>query len=225
VGLVSLDFSAESIQRAITFLIALILSICVHEFGHAFVADRLGDGLPRSQGRVTLNPLAHIDPIGTILMPLVITFAPGAPLLGWGRPVQTNPIAYTRRLRMKHGHMLVAAAGPAMNLVLAVIVTLILFTYRKVGGDHLNLRVALNLRLLVTLNLGLMFFNLLPLPPLDGGAVLRGLLPDSAAPVFDNLQRYGGIILLALLASRMLGTLMLPAARVIEYWLQLWGFA
>src|SRR5438477_12754816 len=112
----------QVILYALIYVIALVLSVTVHEFGHAWVADRLGDRLPRSQGRVTLNPLAHIDPIGTILMPLLIVFAPGAPLLGWGRPVQTNPAAYTRRLRMKHGDMLVSAAGPAMNLILAFVV-------------------------------------------------------------------------------------------------------
>src|SRR5262245_55179839 len=104
--------SPERIRLAIVYLLALIVSIAFHEFGHAFMADRLGDRLPRSEGRVTLNPFAHIDLIGTIVLPLLMFLNPGLRGLGWGKPVRTNPVAYTRRLRMKVGHLIVAAAGP-----------------------------------------------------------------------------------------------------------------
>jgi Zn-dependent protease len=211
--------SIDQIRTAVTYLIALILSIAVHEFGHAFVADRLGDRLPRSQGRVTLNPIAHIDPIGTIVMPLVIAFT-GMPLLGWGRPVQTNPVAYTRKLRMKTGHMLVAAAGPAMNLVMAFVVSIIWVVLLRFVPTLIGSAFDVNARLLIRLNLVLMFFNLIPLPPLDGGTVLRGLLPDSADVILRPLQQYGGFILLALLMSGTLSVVMTPVAHVTHAWMQ-----
>jgi Zn-dependent protease len=175
------------------------------------------------QGRVTLSPLAHADPIGTLLLPILSIFTT-MPLLGWGRPVQTNPVLYTRKLRMKTGHMLVAAAGPAMNLILGALVTIILALYvRALPVERLNHEITSNLTLLARLNLGLMFFNLLPLPPLDGGAVLRGLLPDSAGAVLEPLNRYGGIILLALFYSGALVFILSPADWVIRQWFQLWG--
>jgi Zn-dependent protease len=210
------NLSAEKVQFAIVFLIALILSIAVHEFGHAFVADRLGDRLPRMQGRVTLNPIAHIDLIGTIVMPLVIVFT-GAPLLGWGKPVQTNPTSYTRRLRMKTGHMIVAAAGPTMNLVLALVVSIVFVVYVRLahGADR---RILSNIALLIQLNIGLMFFNLLPLPPLDGGTVLRGFIPDAHQDKLDFLDTYGSYILLALLVTGGLGFFMRPVNFVISGW-------
>src|SRR5215471_16241404 len=109
-----MDISPDQVRAAILYLIAFLVSVSVHEFGHAFMADRLGDKLPRSQGRVTLSPLAHYDLIGTIVLPLLAAFNPGWPMLAWGRPVQTNPQAYTTRLPRRVGHMLVAAMGPLM---------------------------------------------------------------------------------------------------------------
>src|SRR5947209_709073 len=112
---------ANHIRSGITYLIALVLSVCVHEFGHAAVADRLGDPVPRGQGRVTLNPVAHIDPIGTLVMPPVGFFS-GLPVLGWGKPVQISLSArsMTRRWSIKFSHLLIAVAGPSMNLLFAV---------------------------------------------------------------------------------------------------------
>jgi len=213
------NLSSDKIQFAIVFLIALILSIAVHEFGHAFVADKLGDRLPRMQGRVTLNPVAHIDVIGTIVMPLMIVFT-GAPLLGWGKPVQTNPAAYTRRLRMKTGHMIVAAAGPTMNMLLALVVSIVFVAYLKIAHEP-NREILKNVAMLIQLNIGLMFFNLIPLPPLDGGTVLRGFIPDQHQDKLDFLDRYGGFILLALLFTGGLGIVMRPVGTVIASWLDL----
>lgn len=119
-----MDLSPEQIRWIIQALIILILSICVHEFGHAIVADKLGDPLPRSQGRTTLNPAAHADPIGTLLFPLIALVATkGASLgFGWGKPVQVSPRHFTRKVSMRTGHMLVAAAGPCMNLLFGVFI-------------------------------------------------------------------------------------------------------
>ena len=106
-----MNLSPEDIRWIIQALIILILSICVHEFGHAIVADKLGDPLPRSQGRVTLNPLAHADPIGTLLFPLMALVLTKSLGFGWGRPVEVSPRHFTRKLSMRTGHMLVAADG------------------------------------------------------------------------------------------------------------------
>jgi Zn-dependent protease len=180
-----MDLSPETLQNVVGKFIILLLSIAVHEFGHAFIADRLGDRLPRQQWRVTLNPLAHADPIGTLALPLFSLFASHglSTGFGWGKPVQTLPNAYTRKFRMRVSHMFVAFAGPAMNLVfgtLIAVVTVILyktgvFTFEKflVPNSLASMLIAA-----VWTNYVLMFFNLLPAKPLDGGAVLEGLLPD-----------------------------------------------
>jgi Zn-dependent protease len=211
-----MPLSVDQLREALLFLIALVLSISVHEFGHAWMADKLGDPLPRSQGRLTLSPVAHVDPIGTILMPLIIFFT-NAPLLGWGRPVQTNPVAYTRRFRMRTGHMLVAAAGPAMNLILAVLISAVVVILARVG--QLSEEAALTVvKKAVLLNLSLMLFNLLPVPPLDGGTVLAGLLPDSLQGISSFLQRYGYAILLGLMLTRLLGRVMAPAYHLAGMW-------
>src|SRR6185369_16645518 len=117
-----MDISPDQVRKAIISLIAFVLSVAVHEFGHAWMANRLGDRIPASQGRLTLSPLAHIDLVGTILMPLIGALMPGGfPLIAWGKPVQTNPASYTSRLSRRTGHLLVSLAGPMMNLLLAVI--------------------------------------------------------------------------------------------------------
>src|SRR5262245_47322474 len=116
-----MDISADQLRLALLSLIAFVVAVSVHEFGHGLVADRLGDRVPRLQGRLTLSPMAHIDPIGTILLPLLGALLPGqVPMLAWGKPVQTNPNNYTRRFSRRTGHMFVALAGPTMNLVLAL---------------------------------------------------------------------------------------------------------
>jgi len=213
-----MDVSADQVRRALLALVAFVVSVSVHEFGHAFVADRLGDRLPRSQGRLTLSPLAHIDLIGTIVMPLVGALLPGGfPLIAWGKPVQTNPRNYTTRLPPRVGGMLVSVAGPAMNFVLAIVGSMVFLLLGKTG--HLSPPVASALvRYVLALNLVLMFFNLIPLPPLDGGAVLAGLLPESLQIIPRTLQRYGMLLFFVLFLSGFLGIVMRPAYHLIEIW-------
>ena len=217
-----MNIGIDQIQQAILYLIAFILCVSVHEFGHAWVANRLGDPTPRSQGRLTLSPLHHIDPIGTILIPLLSALSPGSlPFMAWGRPVQTNPMAYTRRFSVSTGRMFVSLAGPAMNVVMALLVSLVI-----VVGAHLGLSARIQSALfhyMVSLNLVLMCFNLLPIPPLDGGAVLAWVLPRSMHGIVDFLQRYGGLILLLLVLSPMaglplMGIVMYPMAVVVSLW-------
>ncbi len=208
----SLNIGADQIQTAILYLIAFILCIAVHEFGHAWVATRLGDPTPRIQGRLSLAPQRHIDPIGTILMPVLMVFFPGMPLLAWGKPVQVNPATFSRRFSMRTGNMLVAIAGPAMNLLMAVFTSIIIIVGAKLHAS-MHLLSAI-FHYLVELNLSLMIFNLLPIPPLDGGAVLAWVLPRSMHNVVDFLARYGAYILIFIVISPSLG---LPLINVIGY--------
>jgi Zn-dependent protease len=212
-----MDISADQLRTAVVSLIAFILSIAVHEFGHAWMANRLGDRLPAEQGRLTLSPLAHIDPIGTILLPLIAVFAPGGfPLLAWGKPVQTNPRAY-RGVSPRTGHMLVSLMGPLMNLLLAVIVSIVLVVLARLVKLPPTVAEAA-VRYLLVLNIMLMFFNLLPLPPLDGASVLAGLLPERMQSIPRALQRYGMLIFFALLLTGGLRIAMRPAYEVAGAW-------
>jgi Zn-dependent protease len=172
-------------------LILLIISIGLHEFGHAWVADLRGDPLPRMQGRVTLNPFAHTDPIGTILLPAVMIFlSPGFGLIGWGKPVQISlPNPRTRRM----DDICITLAGPGMNLVLCLVLALI-----GAFGNFDPVQDRLVIRFLVSgifLNSGLVVFNLIPIPPLDGSrlAVRFGLYTEE---IFLALARWGFVILL-----------------------------
>lgn len=197
----------DRILFAIFNLVALIMCVTVHEFGHAYVADRLGDPLPRSQGRVTLNPLSHIDPVGTVLFPLMMSFGVAIPL-AWGKPVEWSghPRFLTRRFSMRTIRLFVSAAGPAMNLLLALFLSAVFLLIAKVSPGARPMAAAI-LSQLVALNLGLMFFNLLPIPPLDGRVFLE-YLPRPLSPVRDTLMNYGPMIFLALV---LLGTAMHPS--------------
>jgi Zn-dependent protease len=194
--------------RAIIYVICLILCVAVHEFGHAYVADRLGDPLPRQQGRVTLNPLAHIDLVGTVLLPTLMALGVGIPL-GWGKPVEWtgHPRYLTRRFHMRTIRLMVSVAGPAMNLILALLVSVVLVVgvRLRLGGDVFFLVC----QYLVRLNLGLMFFNLLPVPPLDGRSFLE-YLPSGLAGLRDFLMRYGAFVFLALVLLPTMGNGMSP---------------
>lgn len=181
--------------RVVISVTALVMCVTVHEFGHAFVADRLGDPLPRQQGRVTLNPIAHIDPLGTLLFPALMAMGAGVPL-AWGKPVEWtgHPRNLTRRFSMRTIRFFVAVAGPAMNLLLALLLSGVFLLCNKflwLTGMRMCLE-------LIAMNFGLLFFNLLPIPPLDGRVFLE-YLPDSLSVVRDTLFRYGAFIFLALI--------------------------
>jgi Zn-dependent protease len=174
----------------------LLISLTIHEAAHAWTADRLGDPTARSLGRVSLNPLRHVDPIGTILLPLIAAFT-RLPLIGWAKPV---PVDMRNLRHPRRDFMIVAAAGPISNLLQAIAAALV---FRAVGGDALLPSQLWQYALLVAVdvNLLLAFFNLIPVPPLDGGNVALGLLPRQLAAQYAQLRQYGFIILYALMIS------------------------
>ncbi len=211
-----MDFSPEHMRWVVQGMIILLLSICVHEFGHAYVADRLGDDTPRRQGRVTLNPIAHADPIGTVVFPLIGLLYAGAPGFGWGKPVEIRPVAFSRRVSMRVGHMFVAFAGPMMNLMFGTLIAVIhvtLFATGTLDADH-----ELNRALFyaVQLNFILFFFNLIPAPPLDGGAVTEGLLPTRMLPAFRAYAVYGPFVLMAVILIPQLSRIFVWPATVVR---------
>ena len=216
-ALVAIDFSNETLLKVGLYLICLVLSIAVHEYGHALVADRLGDPTPDREGRVSLNPLVHADPVGTLIMPIVAAFT-ALPLLGWGRPVQTQPSNYTRKVSMRGGMALVALAGPFGNLVLALLVLGIAALMGRTVGVSTGMHMVL--MTMLQLNVLLLMFNLLPLHPLDGGKILAAFLPPRLEFIDEFLLQYGPYILLGLVflgggvLTRMLGPVFEIVARM-----------
>lgn len=189
----------------------LLISLTIHEAAHAWTADRLGDPTARALGRVSLNPIAHIDPIGTVLLPLIAAVS-HLPLIGWAKPVPVN----MRNLRdPRRDFMLVAAAGPISNLLQAVVAAALLRgvlagapSDGSAGGPHAWAETVLLYA--VQINLLLAFFNLIPVPPLDGGNVLLGLLPPRIAAGYAQLRTYGFLILYLLLFTGVASALIMP---------------
>ena len=181
----------------------VIVALTIHEAAHAWTADRLGDPTARLLGRVSLNPLVHIDPIGTILLPLLAIFS-GLPILGWAKPV---PVNISRLRHHRRDFMIVAAAGPISNLLQAFVIAGVFRTLYDPSASDLLPAI---LKDAVTTNLVLAFFNLIPIPPLDGGNVLAGLVPESAARVIDQVRQFGFIALYALMLSGILTKLIMP---------------
>ena len=173
----------SAILNIFGFIIALIIAISVHEFSHALSAYRLGDNTAKNQGRLTLNPKAHLDPMGTIM----IVFAG----FGWGRPTPVSP--WNLRIGEKAGMAVVSVAGPISNLIVALVTGIIFQFYMNSGSD--SIQVARILLTVIQLNLVLAIFNLLPIAPLDGFKIVLGLLPRDAALSFAKTERYGMMIL------------------------------
>ena len=207
------------ISTLLIALLVLIFSLTVHEAAHAWSASQLGDDTAKRLGRVSLNPMVHVDPIGTLLLPL-IAMVSNAPIIGWAKPTPVN----VRNLRHpRRDHILVTAAGPASNLAIATAASLALRVLpSSAGGSGLDVATPLNLIATeaLLLNVLLAVFNMLPIPPLDGGQILMALLPPRIALQLRFLYEYGFLILMGLLVTGVLGYLIGPPYYVILSWLR-----
>jgi len=203
------------IQRFAIWALPVLFAITVHEVAHGWVARRLGDPTAMMLGRLTLNPIKHIDPVGTILVPGLLLFLGGF-IFGWAKPV---PVTWENLRNPKRDMAIVAAAGPLANFVMAIGWTVVMRIAAAIGGGGLSWA-AVPLFYMgiagVTINLVLMVLNLLPLPPLDGGRVVTGLLPGPLAYKFSRLEPYGLFILVGLMITGVLGYILGPPVA----WLQ-----
>jgi Zn-dependent protease len=217
----------------IIWFIVLLFSLSFHEAAHAWTSEKFGDDTGRLQGRITLNPIAHIDLFGTVLFPIVSALS-GIPLLGWAKPVQTNPLMWRDKTR---ANIMVSAAGPISNFILAIVAFIIIKSLIVSGVVYLNggyytlvmplseqagfmapLSVMLSVMLL--LNIGLGVFNLIPVPPLDGSHVLEELLPHSMAEAYDQVRPYGFMLLYLLMFLGVFGAIFVPIYSLVIILLQ-----
>lgn len=198
----------NTIQQLSALVLPLIFAITVHEAAHGWVADRLGDPTARQAGRITFNPLPHIDLVGTILVPMLMLTFTGF-LIGWAKPV---PVSVARLQSPKRDMAIVAAAGPAVNLAMALAWSLILLLAHNLVHSMQSVAIPLLLMAVagVFVNLVLMAINLLPVPPLDGGRIVTGLLPIGVARVYARVEPYGLVILILLLISGVIGLVLGP---------------
>jgi Zn-dependent protease len=197
----------------------ILFAITVHEAAHAWTASKLGDPTAAAMGRVSLNPLAHIDPLGTIIFPLLLILLK-QPVFGWAKPVPYNPF------NLRHprkGGLWISFAGPIANILTAT-AAVVLFQLLKLFGARIPVSsvfskplegIVLILFATAMINASLAVFNLIPIPPLDGSGILAGLLPESAAAKFERIRPYGFLILIALMYSRILTLIFSPVQNLI----------
>lgn len=212
-----MNISPEDIRQVVIYVFVLLVSVAFHEFGHAIMADRLGDDTPRRQGRVTLNPIAHADPIGTLLLPIVggiyAVSGGGVGGFGWGKPVQWQPSRVNRKWHMSTAKILVALAGPSMNVMLAVLIAGVHTILLTQGVISFSGAVSNILFFAVGTNFILFFFNLVPAPPLDGGHVAEGFMPYKHRSKFEQYARFGPFIVLAIVMISPLAQIFVVPAR------------
>jgi Zn-dependent protease len=211
-------------------MVVLLFAISAHEAAHAWMSNRFGDDTARLLGRITLNPAAHIDPIGTLLIPIA-GFILGSiggpvariPLIGWGKPTPVNPLRWRNK---DLANVMVSAAGIMANLFLAICAFTIIKVLLMTGTftsipESFQEPVTIFLQYLLIMNVSLAVFNLLPFPPLDGSKILETFLPASAQPVLALMERYGFIILMLLIYVGFFGAIMRPVMSLIDYLLYL----
>ena len=218
----------DLVSNLVIYMVVLLLAISAHEAGHAWMSYKYGDDTAYLLGRVTLNPVAHTDPIGTLLLP-IISFIFGAlggalatiPLIGWGKPTPVNPARWTN---YKQANVMVSIAGILANIILAIIgftIFKILLSYQILTfagiQEGLPKIFATLLYYLIFLNVSLAIFNLLPFPPLDGSKVLSTFLPESTQPFFEMMEQYGFLILMALIYFGVIRLIMTPVFILVNY--------
>jgi Zn-dependent protease len=214
------------LQKLIISLPAILIAITFHEVSHGFIAYKLGDPTAKFTGRLTLNPLVHIDPFGTIILPLMMYFLTnGQFVFGYAKPVPINPMNFKNP---RKDMALSAAAGPVTNILLALISTLVwkfvIIPLRMVMPEAISEAVLKPLEMLavasIVINVVLASFNMIPIPPLDGGRVLTGLLPYKQAMYFSRIEPFGFIIVLALIYTHIANYIIMP---IISFFLKLFG--
>jgi len=208
------ELTPDRIAMGLTAYVILLFSLSVHESAHAWMAHKIGDDTALSLGRVSLNPIVHIDPIGTLLFPLVQIFT-GIPTLGWAKPTPYNPANFRRDVTLRQGHMLVAGAGPVSNLILAAMFTAVFFVIVRAGvavsGRHPLVMIVV---VGIQMNVILAIFNFLPIPPLDGSKVASYGLPGSFGERYDRvMEPYGFMILLLLMITGVLSYVIAPVTQ------------
>jgi Zn-dependent protease len=204
------SLSIPYLLEAALMAVVLLFSVIIHEVAHGYVAQMNGDPTARLLGRITLNPVPHIDPVGTILLPLILLMSHAGVIFGWARPVPVNPANY-RDYRM--GEITVSAAGPVSNLALAALFAMLL---RLAGG---NPGLTFITYYGCTINIFLALFNLIPIPPMDGSHILSILLPRDLARVYQYLEPVGFILILVLFYTGIMGAILMPIYRLIAMFL------
>jgi Zn-dependent protease len=197
------EFTPDFIANSLTWYVVLLFSLSFHESAHAWMALRMGDDTAARLGRITMNPIAHIDPFGTVLMPLLQVLMGGVPLMAWAKPTPVQANNFKPGMFRK-GQILVAGAGPVSNLILAILFTVGFFVFMAAtGGQFSETNPIANVLFSgITMNVALAIFNLVPLPPLDGSWIASWGLPRGLATHYDRIvEPYGGVILLALVGS------------------------
>ncbi|MBL8124775.1 MAG: site-2 protease family protein [Pyrinomonadaceae bacterium] len=219
---------ANLISNLIVYIVVLLLAISAHEAGHAWMSYKYGDDTAYLLGRVTLNPVKHTDPIGTLLIP-ILSFVFGAvggafasvPLMGWGIPTPVNPRKWTN---YKQANVMVSIAGIGANLIIATssfLIFKVLLDTGTINAGNIDTGIirpiSMLFQYLIFLNVSLAIFNLLPFPPLDGSKVLSTFLPESFQPIFNLLETYGFLILLLLIYWGLIGMIMRPVYTFVRY--------
>ena len=220
----------QIIPQLVIYMVVLLLAISAHEAAHAWMSYKFGDDTARLLGRITLNPVAHTDPIGTLLIPIVMFIfghiggpVASIPLIGWGKPTPVNPLRWRNK---DLANVMVSIAGILANLIIAIIAFTILKTLLMTGAgasipESLQEPVGLFLRYLLVMNISLAVFNLLPFPPLDGSKILDTFLPASMRPFMEMLEQYGFIILMILIYMGLINIIITPVMRIVAYLLYL----
>lgn len=218
----------DLVSHLVMYMVVLLMAISCHEAGHAWMSYKYGDDTAYMLGRVTLNPIKHTDPIGTLLIPIV-GFVLGAvggaagriPLIGWGIPTPVNPRKWTN---YRMANVMVSIAGIGANLILAILgfaVFKILLETRVINGSNVDVGMMkvliIFLQYMIMLNVSLAVFNLLPFPPLDGSKVLQTFLPESFNPIFRVLEQYGFLILMLLVYWGVVGVVIRPVFMLVEW--------
>ncbi len=223
-------FGPELIAQLVIYMVVLIFAISAHEAAHAWMSDKFGDDTARMLGRVTLNPLAHIDPLGTLLIPIagfVLGHMGGAaaaiPLIGWGKPTPVNPLRWRNK---DLANVMVSGAGIMANLTIGIVTLIIIKVIQLTGigssiPESLVSPVEMFLSFSLLMNVSLAIFNLLPFPPLDGSKILETFLPSSFQPILRVMEQYGFMILMVLMYMGFFRVIFGPVGRFLQFLIQL----